>query len=314
MPPLPLVIQTEHLAPQAAAWLAERCRVERCRRDEPRFDTISAEAQGLVIRTYTAVDEALLARCPSLRVVGRAGVGLDHVDIGACRARGVEVVYTPDANTQAVVEYVICQVAPLLRPAVIVRDAMTSEEWRWVRSRRIERPQMSAMTLGILGLGRIGRRLAQVGSAIGFKRVLYHDIADVEPAPGAESVPVEHLFAEADLLSIHVDGRVSNRGFVSGYLLATMRPEVIFVNTSRGFVVDHEALARFLQRNPGAVAVLDVHDPEPFGSDYPLLGVPNARLLPHMAAATTQADMAMSWVVRDVAAVLEGRAPEFPAP
>ena len=88
---------------------------------------------------------------------------------------------------------------------------------------------------------------------------------------------------------------------------------MVLINTSRGFVVDNMALAAFLGSHPQAIALLDVHDPEPFGADYPLLGLPNARLYPHMAASTALADRNMSWVVRDVAAVLEGRRPRHPA-
>ena len=175
---------------------------------------------------------------------------------------------------------------------------------------------MSDMTLGLLGLGRIGRRLAEVAAAIGFQRVLYHDLVEIPPQDryGASQEPVERVFEEADVLSIHVDGREANRGYVGAGLVDRMKPEVIFVNVSRGFVVDSLALASFLRGHRGAVALLDVHDPEPFDATYPLLGLPNAQLFPHMAASTRQADHNMSWVVRDVVAVLAGERPRFPAP
>ncbi len=93
-----------------------------------------------------------------------------------------------------------------------------------------------------------------------------------------------------------------------------MNPEVVFVNTSRGFIVDSLALAAFLKGHPRALAILDVHEPEPFDATYPLLGLDNAWLTPHLAASTNRADLNMSWVVRDVAAVLEGKRPRYPAP
>ena len=127
-------------------------------------------------------------------------------------------------------------------------------------------------------------------------------------------MPVERVFEEADVLSVHVDGRATNRGYVGGGLLDRLKPAVIFLNTSRGFVVDSLALASFLRGHPDALALLDVHDPEPFDAAYPLLGLPNAQLFPHMAASTSRADRNMSWVVRDVAAVLAGEQPAFPAP
>ncbi len=310
------VIQTEHLAPEAAAWLAERCTLIRSEPDDPGFAAALADAAALVVRTYTTVDAALLAGAARLRVVGRAGAGLDNIDVEACRARGVEVVYTPDANTQAVVEYVLAQLTSLLRPGVVLDEPVAPEAWKRLRARRPDRPQMSEMTLGLLGLGRIGRRLAQVAAAIGFRRVLYHDLAQIAPQDrcGAVPVPPGQLFAEADVLSLHVDGRQTNRRFVGEALLQRMKPDVVFLNTSRGYVVDSSALASFLRDHPGSVALLDVHDPEPFDAVYPLLGMPNVRLFPHMAAATRRADLDMSWVVRDVVAVLAGDPPRCAAP
>ena len=310
------VIQTEHLAPEAAAWLAERCTLVRFGPDDPGFGAVLADAAALVVRTYTIVDAALLARAARLRVVGRAGAGLDNIDVEACRARGIEVVYTPQANTQAVVEFVIAQLASLLRPGVLINEPVALEAWKRLRARRPDRPQMSEMTLGLLGLGRIGRRLAQVAAAIGFERVLYHDLVQIAPRDrcGAAPVPAEQLFAEADVVSVHVDGRQANRRFVGEGLLQRMKPDVVLLNTSRGFVVDSQALASFLRDHPDSVALLDVHDPEPFDAVYPLLGLPNVRLFPHMAAATRRADLNMSWVVRDVAAVLAGDPPRFAAP
>ena len=126
-------------------------------------------------------------------------------------------------------------------------------------------------------------------------------------------MPVDRLFSQSDVVSVHIDGRASNRHFVGAHLLTRMRSDVVFANTSRGFVVDSLALAEFLGTHPGAVGLLDVHEQEPFGEEYPLLGLPNARLYPHLASRTERAMLNMSWVVKDVVAVLEGREPQFQA-
>lgn len=311
-----LVIQTEHLAGEAASWLAGRCRLLVCPCGHPRFRDHLGDATGLVVRTYTRVDEPLLEAAPRLKVVGRAGAGLDNIDVAACRARGVEVVYTPDANTQAVVEYVYTLILPAVRTHDRLREAVDEDGWRRLRAGESNPRQASEMTLGILGLGRIGRRVAEVGRALGFERVVYNDLADIPPGErsGADPVPVERLFGEADVISLHVDGRPANRHFVGRDLIGCMKPQVVLVNTSRGFVVDSLVLAGFLGANPGATALLDVHEQEPIGADHPLLGVPNARLYPHQGASTTLADLNMSWVVRDVVTVLEGGSPRYPAP
>lgn len=314
-----LVIQTEHLSEEAARWLAARCELVKCAADDPRFASLIARAAGLLVRTYTVVDEPLLEKAPKLKVVARAGAGLDNIDVNACKARGIEVVYAPDANTQAVVEYVMALMLDELRPRTLlaINHSIDSSEWNRLREETVGLPQLNELTLGILGLGRVGQRLARAsgGGGIGM-RVLYNDLLEIKPSEraGAEPVDVRQLFAVADVLSVHIDGRSSNRHFVGAELIERLKSGAIFINTARGFVVDNLALAAWLKSHPGGRAVLDVHDPEPFGPDYPLLGLPNAKLYPHLASRTETAMNNMSWVVRDVAAVLEGREPEFAAP
>ncbi len=315
-PPLaarPLVAVTEHLSEEASDWLAVHCEVIHASIDDARFTEASGDVQALVVRTYTQVNEALLARLPRLKVVGRAGVGVDNIDLAACHARGIVVVSTPDANTQAVVEYVLCLLCDALRPRVFLEDAVDKTEWDALREEVVGLWQMDELVLGILGMGRVGKRVAQVARAIGF-RVLYHDITAiaVEQCHGAECVSLHDLFAHSDVLSIHVDGRAANNGFVSAALLARLRTDAIVINTARGNVIDHHALAVWLRANPAASAILDVHAPEPFVAGNPLIALANAHLAPHLASRTMTAMNNMSWVVRDVAAVLEGRTPKFP--
>jgi D-3-phosphoglycerate dehydrogenase len=309
-----LVVVTEHLADEAAEWLAARCEVVRAPVDDPRFAEAAPEVEALVVRTYTQVDAALLSHLPRLKVVARAGVGIDNIDLEACRARGVQVVFTPDANTQAVVEYVLCLLCDALRPRLFLDEPVERQEWDELRQDVVGLWQMNELVIGILGLGRIGKRVAEVARAIGFT-VLYHDVAEIPESErrGAECVTLERLFAESDVLSIHVDGRPSNRRFVGRALLERMRPDAILINTARGCVVDPEALADWLRGNPAAQALLDVHDPEPITDANPLLPLPNAHLAPHLASRTMTAMDNMSWVVKDVAAVLEGRKPRYPA-
>ncbi len=312
----PLVVQCEELSASAASWLRERCDVVECRpAQEPEFREWIRVAHGLVVRTYTRVDAALLASAPALRVVGRAGVGLDNIDVPACRARGVEVVHTPDANGDAVAEFVFVMLLDALRPRWYVDQPHTPERWNALRQGLVAPRQLGELTLGIVGLGRIGRRVARIAKAFSM-RVLFHDLAEIPPGQreGAEPVTMDQLRRDSDVVSLHVDARASNRHLVSDDFLGTMRPSAVLVNTSRGLVVDAQALARWLRQHPDAKALLDVHDPEPFDGAYPLLGLPNARLTPHLAAATRTAHENMSWVVRDVWRVLTGQAPQFPAP
>jgi len=297
----PRIVLAEPLDEVCLAWLAERCDVVRAWEMEGEIEGLLREAEGLVVRTYTRVDAALLELAPRLRVVGRAGVGVDNIDLGACDARGVRVVNTPDANTSAVVEYVFALILDALRPRVFLAEAPSPEEWKSLRAELIAHRQLCESTLGVLGLGRIGRGVARAAQGFGM-RVLFHDLLDIPESKreGAEPVSRETLLREADILTIHVDGRPENRGLVDAGAMGLLKDDVVLINTSRGFVVDAGALASFLDERPEAMALLDVHDPEPFDESYPLLELENAHLAPHLGAATKLAHRNMSWVVREV--------------
>jgi phosphoglycerate dehydrogenase-like enzyme len=297
----PTVIQTEHLSPAAARWLADRAELVVAQPGTEAFSAAAPHAAGLVVRTYTNVDEHLLRLLPGLRAVGRAGVGLDNVDQEACARRGVKVFNTPDANTQAVAEYVTCLVCDALRPRAFLTEPVTRARWDELRQEIVAHRQMSDLRLGILGLGRVGKRVAEIARAIGFD-VVFHDVDAILDADrrGAREVSMEELFATSDVLTVHVDGRHENRHLVGPAHIARLKPDCVFINTSRGFVVDHDALAARLRAVPSMLAMLDVHDPEPITARNPLLGLPNAHLAPHLASRTDTAMEAMSWVVRDV--------------
>lgn len=302
----PLVLVAEPIDPEARAWLEQRCRTAGL------ADADAGEAEGLVVRTYTRVDEALLERLPRLRVVGRAGVGVDNIDLAACRDRDVAVVHTPEANADAVAEFVFALLFDRLRRRPAIHAPVPAAKWNRLRDEAMDSRELRGMTLGILGMGRIGRRVARIGAGFGMP-VIYNDLIEVEEAQRAGAAPAtsDELLSQADVLTIHVDGRPQNRRLVNEAALARMKADIVLVNTSRGFVVERVALAAFLRANPGALALLDVHDPEPIEPGDPLLDLPNAVLTPHIAACTRPAKRAMSGVVEDVWRVLSGEAPRF---
>lgn len=299
----PRVLIAEPVDRACVEWLRERAEVDEIAHGEGGFEAALGRADALVVRTYVCVDRAMLERGPRLRVVGRAGVGLDNIDLDACAARGVRVVHTPGANTRAVVEFVMAEILDALRPRVAVDRALSRAEWAAARAAAIAPREVGELTLGILGLGRIGSAVARAADGFGM-RVIYHDIREIPPGErhGAVAVAMEELLSKADILSVHVDGRASNRGLVGAATLAGLRRSALLINTSRGFVVDAPALAAWLRAHEaaGARAVLDVHESEPFGAEHALLGLGNARLTPHIASATAGAKRAMSWVVRGV--------------
>jgi D-3-phosphoglycerate dehydrogenase / 2-oxoglutarate reductase len=316
----PLVVITERLDAEPAEWLTRHAEVAVCPHDDAgALAPLLARAEGLVIRTYTRVDDAMLVQAPRLKVVGRAGVGLENVDVQACRRRGVQVVYTPDANTQAVVEFTLGLILDALRPRVSLAGYTPPEEFHRLRAVEVGK-QLDRLTLGILGFGRIGKRLGRVAHAIGMNLRVNDLLPEAELRKSVafpfEFVDKPTLYAGCDVLSVHVDGRASNRHLINAAALARLRPHCLFVNASRGMVVDAAALADWARRvaPQGGQAVLDVHDPEPPPPDYPLYHLPNVRLLPHLASRTEEGMANMSWVVRDVVAVLDGQRPQYPAP
>lgn len=315
-PNRPVVLVTEGSDPRPLDWLKERATVIEKRVEDPDFFDALSRAEGMVVRTYTRVNADLLARAPKLRVVGRGGVGLENIDVPACRARGVEVVYTPDANTLAVGDFVTGFLLQLLRPWALFRDrALTKSEFKHIRDTQRGR-QINELTIGILGMGRVGRRVGRIMSQGFGARVIYNDLRDVaaELTFPATSVDKETLYRESDVLTLHVDMRPGNEHLIGRAQLALLKPDAIIINTSRGEVLDAAALAETIRSGKLTGAALDVYDPEPPAADFPLLGLPNVLLAPHMAARTHTAIENMSWVVRDVLGVLQGEKPQFPAP
>ncbi len=305
-----VIVTTEGLESAPLAWLKERVQViELTLNDRSQLIGALAKADGIIVRTYTQVNDELLARAPRLKVVGRAGVGLENIDQAACHNRGIKVISTPEANTHAVREYVFNLIFALGRPVVRLREPVAAEVFHQYRktSRGME---LCGLTLGVLGMGRIGRAVSRVAIALGMK-VIYNDVIDVSSAVdfAAESVGVDELFKRADILTIHVSHRDGNRHFVSANRLELMKPSALLINTARGEVIDAKALANAIKSGRLFGAALDVHDPEPPGIDYPLWNLDRVILAPHLAARTQGAMDAMSWVARDVVEYLHRQYP-----
>jgi D-3-phosphoglycerate dehydrogenase len=312
----PVVLVTEGSDKAPLDWLRMEAEVLEVGQADKGFDEALARAEGLVVRTYTKVNDAFLAKAPKLKVVGRGGVGLENIDVAACRKRGVQVVYTPDANTIAVGDFVFGYILQLIRPYAAFRDRTPDpKEFKRLRD-TLRGRQLNELTLGILGMGRVGRRVGHI-AADGFgMRVIYNDILDVRSQLKfpATSVDKPTLYRESDILSLHVTMLPGNENMIGARELAMMKADAILINTSRGEVLDINAVADALKNKKLAAAAIDVFHPEPPPANFPLLGMDNVILTPHMAARTHTAIENMSWVVRDVVDVLYGKPPKFPAP
>ncbi len=315
----PHIIVTEGVNDDAMRRLQDASEVStlpRC--DQAALLEAVRQADALVIRTYSEITPEIIAeaaRAGRLKVIGRAGVGLDNVDVPAALAAGIAVVHTPAASTIAVAELVVGFVVAMQRRVVELDRKLRGGEFAALRKGMPKNMELRHQTLGVIGMGRVGRAVStQLHHGLGM-RVIYHDIREVgwlpfvaEPRPSAEEV-----YAEADVVTMHVPLTARTRGMVNAAALARFKPGAYLVNTSRGPVVDAAALAAALQEGRLAGAAIDVYDPEPPPADHPLLAAPNCILTPHIASRTFEALTAMNDVVDDVIAVLQGRPPRHPA-
>lgn len=274
-----------------------------------------AEADALVIRTAGVIDAELMDHAPRLRVIGRHGVGYDQVDVPAATARGIQVVYTPGANTEAVTQHTIALMIGLSKHFPAQMKALV--EGRYLDRTKLVGRDLTGRTLGIVGFGRIGRRVGEVARAAFGMDVLYHDIvpipADVEARAGARRVELGELLERSEYISLHVPLDASTRRLIDRGALARMRPGAILINTCRGPVVDEQAVADALDAGRLWGYGADVFDIEPPPADHPLIGRLDCMLTPHSAAQTAESlrNMAVG-VAQDVLGVLRGEPPLNP--
>jgi phosphoglycerate dehydrogenase-like enzyme len=300
------ILVTEGLEAGPLQWLRDRSTLLEVKwTDTAALHAALQRADGLIVRTYTQVNEALLAHGVKLRAVGRAGVGLDNIDIPACARRNIKVFSTPTANTRAVVEYVFNLIFHLGRPLVHLASPIPADQFHGYR-KSVRGLELAGKTIGILGMGNIGKGVGRVAHALNMK-VLYNDLLDVASLLDypATAVSKADLYANADILTLHVNHQPNNLNYhlIDAAALAFMKPTAYLINTCRGEVVDAQALADALKGKRLAGAAIDVHEPEPPPEEYPLwhLGAEaNLIIAPHLAARTQGAMDAMSWVCRDV--------------
>ncbi|KAI3603818.1 D-3-phosphoglycerate dehydrogenase (plasmid) [Cupriavidus necator H850] len=265
-------------------------------------------AHALIVRNRTQVDAGLLASAPALRVVGRLGVGLDNIDVDACRQRGIRVIPASGANARSVAEYVVTTAAVLLRAGYLSSAEMAAG--KWPRTKLSEGREALGKTLGLVGFGDIGRQAAALARAFGME-VIAHDPmlpADhpVWDATGVRCVSFDALLAQSDAVSLHVPLVDATRNLIDAGRLASMKSGAVLINTARGGVVDEAALADALRAEHLGGAALDVFAREPLPVGSPLADAPNLILTPHIGGVTREANARVSMMIaREVRQSLE---------
>lgn len=255
----------------------------------PALEAALREADGVIVRSGTRLTASLLEAAPRLRAVVRAGVGVDNIDVAAATRRGIVVMNTPSGNTVSTAEHTLALLLALARH-IPAADASV-KQGRWERSKWVG-TQLAGKTLGIVGLGRIGREVARRAAAFDMKIIGFDPFLTAERAAqmGVEAMPtLDTLLERCDILTLHVPLTDETRHMIGPRHLARMKPGAWLINCARGGLVDEKALGEALASGHIGRAALDVFEVEPPPPDHPLLRVPNLLCTPHLGASTVEA-------------------------
>jgi D-3-phosphoglycerate dehydrogenase len=271
---------------------------------ESPLESIIGSYDALIVRSATKVDASLIDAASRLKVIGRAGVGVDNVDVDAATRRGIVVANAPESNVVSAAEHTIGLLLALARNIPQAHSALVDGRWERSKWGGVE---LADKVLGVLGFGRIGRQVARRALGLQMKVVAYDPFVAAERFRelGVESCSFDEVLARADFLTLHLPLTDETRGSIDAAAIAKTRDGVRLVNAARGDLVDDEALVAALESGKVAGAAIDVFVPEPY--DGPLLHAPNVVVTPHLAASTDEAqDRAGVIVAEQVAAALEG--------
>jgi phosphoglycerate dehydrogenase-like enzyme len=304
------ILLLESLHADAEALLAQHGGLLRAADPDAPPQGIGAElgaVQAILTRGRGRIGEPLLARCAALRVIARAGAGLDNLDTAAAKRRGIAVVFAPGVNTATVAEHTLALMLDLVRG--ITAGARQVAAGRWEERARYRGNEIRGLLLGIIGFGHIGRRVAELAGAFGM-RVATAAHRDRAVPPPFLQLPLDDLLAQADVVSLHAPLTPATRGMLGARELARMQPGAFVVNTARGALIDQAALRQALAGGRLGGFAADVLDPEPPAADDPLLALPNVVVTPHVASLTAATYRALCVeTARNVLAVLRGETP-----
>jgi glyoxylate reductase len=307
----PKVYVTRHFPESALKALTSECDVEIWDEEFPPPDETILEAvadkEGLLCLLTDRIDAPLMDAAPLLKVISQCAVGYDNIDVQAATERGIAVGNTPGVLTAATADFAFTLLVAAARRVGEAIDYVRAGKWNTWGLTTLLGQEIYQATLGLVGFGRIGQAVAS--RARGFDmRILYYDTTrqlDAEKLLGVEYCDMDGLLAESDFVSIHVNLTPQTQGLIGARQFEIMKPTATLVNTSRGPVVDSEALYEALKGGQIANAALDVTDPEPLPLDHKLLTLPNLMIVPHIASATvtSRTQMAMMAVKNLVAGV-----------
>lgn len=267
-------------------------------------------AEAAIVGATTQWDGAACRRLPDLKVVARRGIGYDNVDVAACAAHGVAACNAPDAPTVSTAEHALTLLLAVSKRLKSAERRLRRGDGLVGTPAAVGGLELDGRTLGLIGCGRIGRRLGGYAEALGMQ-VLAHD-PHLDVAPVGRLVDLTEIWSSADIVSLHAPATPATRHLVNAASLAAMRPGAVLINCARGALVDHDALLAALESGHLAGAGLDVTDPEPLPADHPLLARDDVTVTPHVASGTTTGTERL--VTQALAQALEwlrGGSPEY---
>lgn len=263
-----------------------------------------ANADGLIVRNRTQVRGELLAACAQVNVIGRLGVGLDNIDVAKCEVRGIQVIPASGANALAVAEYVIGTAMVLLRGVYRSSDQVISGSWP--RALLSNGREISGTCLGLVGFGGIGQLTAALAKKLGMHVIAHDPMLSADSSTwtltGVQSASLEHLIAQADVVSLHVPLTPDTTHLLSAQRIAQMKRSAILINTSRGGIVDEAAVAEALRQGHLGGAAFDVFETEPLGAGSAWQACPNVILTPHVAGVTAESNVRVSTMIASAVA------------
>ena len=275
-----------------------------------------SKADGAIVRA-AVVDRAMMERAPNLKVIGKHGVGVDAIDVATARELGKTVVFTPQANMEGVAELAVALLLAASRNIPLGHARLQAGAYEKIAPKELTGVELKDKTLGLVGLGRIGRRVGEI-CAKGFGMALtgYDPFLPDERFAElgiAKAATVEDLLPRADFVSISVPLTRETANLINAERLALCRKNAVLVNTARGGIVDEEALGAALRNGTLRAAASDVFADEPIRPENPLMALPNFIAMPHVGASTEESLVRMGeTVVADVLRVLRGEAPLYP--
>jgi len=309
------VLLLENMDKKGIQFLEEKADISFVNKHDEETITKALIGKDAVIkRDRGFITKKMLEQCPTVKAVGRHGVGLDTIDVKGAEELGIYVVNTPYANVEAVAEHNIALMLAIAKP--ILKVDKTLREGNWDYGHYLVGEELFGKKVGFVGLGKIGYRTAEI-CKIGFNmEVYYHDLIRNQRAEeklGVKFISIEELCQMSDFVVMALPLNKETEKYFDQEKFNLMKPSAFFINNSRGPIVDEEALINALKENKIAGAGIDVFTQEPPAKDNPLFKLDNVVVTPHSAANTKNAMVGMAMVAEDIIRILEGKEPKYPA-